>query len=1252
MFTHLHVHTEYSLLDGLSRIDPLIDRAGELGMKSLAITDHGGLYGAIDFYQAAKKAGIKPIIGCEMYVAPGSRHDRLPNEKSPFHITVLAKDLRGYGNLVKLVTASHLDGFYYKPRVDREIFERHSEGLIVLSGCPSGEVPKLIYEGRMDEARGSAQWYREVFPDYHLELMQHGGVEQLPAVNRGLMELHRELGIPVVATNDSHYVNEADSYLQDILVCIHTNTTIEDAGRLRMEEPSYYLKSEEEMRALFPETPQALEATERIAEMCNLELDFSQVHMPEFPVPDGLTPDAFLSRLCEEGLRRRIGSVSEEHRQRLASELEVIRQTRYANYFLVVWDIAKFVRERGIYLAVRGSAAASLVLYCLDVTDINPLDYGLVFERFLNIERKEMPDIDMDFQDDRREEVLNYVVSKYGRDHVAQIITFGTLGARAAIRDTGRALAMPYDVVDRIAKQVPTRLHITLDDALDESTELREMYEADEGVKKLMDTARGLEGVTRHSSTHAAGVVISEEPLDTYVPLQRPAKGDEQGMATTQYAMDPIAELGLLKIDFLGLVNLTILAKALELIGETRDVALSLSDIPLDDARTFEMLSKGETVGVFQLEGAGMTRYIQELKPSSLGDVAAMIALYRPGPMEHIGTFIRAKYGREDVRYPHPKLRDILEETYGVIVFQDQVLLITRAFAGYSLGEADIVRKAMGKKIPSIMAEEKEKFIAGALRQGHTKELAEEMFALVEPFAGYAFNKAHAYSYGLISYWTAYLKANYPAEYMACLMNANADNLDKMPTMVLECRRLNIQVLGPSVNRSETAYSIEKGPEGATALRVGLSSIKNVGEAAVLPIIESRRESGRFTSIEHLCRSADLNAVNRKALESLIRAGALDELGDRAALMAAADRMLSLAQSEARLRESNQSSMFDLFGNSVPTPLAAIELPDETATAREKMEWEKELLGVGLSGSSLLDLSAQAGSDVVLSRRDIVPEMDGKRIVLHGEVASVTERVTRNQKPYAIVKLNLFNGSIDVFAWDNVLQQTQDLWTPGALVSIVGSVRAREDRVSISCLSAKEVDLSDGTDGSASGQPAPPEAVAPEAAPEKVESVSPEAAVVPQKEKESRLPEAVSANGAGEGPRVEPPSYAPLGGSPTHTGVAGGVLNDGPPPDGREVSEAAVNMNGTSAGPPGPRRLVVTIEESGVPQDDIYLLDEVKRLLMEHQGQDEVSLEILTGGRIVTLEWPVVRADVGPELQSGLREVLGPAGHAHVTELA
>ena len=597
MFTHLHVHTEYSMLDGLSRITPLVQRAAELGMDSLAITDHGGMYGAIDFYREVKEVGVKPIIGCEMYVAPGSRHTKSPDQQSPYHLTVLAKSGTGYRNLVKLVSLAHLEGFYRRPRVDRELLEEYHEGLIVLSGCPSGEVPKLITQGRIDDARAAALWYRELFGDYYLELMEHEQVPDLPAINQGLMELHRSMGFPVVATNDAHYVHREDAPLQDILICIHTNTNVNDDKRLRMADDSYYLKSPEEMVALYPELPQAVSTTQEIAEMCELELDFSQVHLPEYKVPDEIDADEYLARLCWDGLRRRVERVTPDDEQRLTYELEVIRQTRFANYLLVVWDIATFVRQRGIVFAVRGSAAGSLSLYCLGVTDVHPLEYGIVFERFLNVERKEMPDIDMDFQDDRREEVINYVVSKYGRDHVAQIITFGTLGARAAIRDVGRALAMPYADVDRIARLVPFKLGITLDEAVELNPEFREIYEGDQSVGKLVDTARSLEGLTRHSSTHAAGVVVSDVRLDDYIPLQRPIRSDDQGIAMTQYAMGPIAQLGLLKLDLLGLVNLTILDKARKLLAKTRGVELDQQNIPLDDQKTFEMLSRGETVG-------------------------------------------------------------------------------------------------------------------------------------------------------------------------------------------------------------------------------------------------------------------------------------------------------------------------------------------------------------------------------------------------------------------------------------------------------------------------------------------------------------------------------------------------------------------------------------------------------------------------------------------------------------------------------
>ena len=1194
MYTHLHVHTEYSMLDGLSRIEPLVRRATELGMNSLAITDHGGMYGAIDFYRFAREAGLNPIIGSEIYIAPSSRHDRSPQEKSPFHATVLARDARGYQNLVKLVTRAHLEGFYYKPRVDRELLEQHREGLTILSGCPSGEVPTLITQGRMDDARATASWYKEVFGEYYLELMEHGGVHQLPAINKGLMELHRALDIPVVATNDSHYVFKEDAALQDILICIHTNTNVKDDRRLRMAEDSYYLKSPGEMEALFPELPEAIANTQRIAETCGLELDFSQLRLPEFKVPDGMTADEYLARLAQEGMRRRFENVTPEVEDRLAYELEVIRQTQFANYFLVVWDIARFVRENDIYFGVRGSAAASLTLYCLSATDVNPIPYRLVFERFLNLERKEMPDIDIDFQDNRREEVINYVVSKYGRDHVAQIITFGTLGARASIRDVGRALAMPYAEVDRVARLVPFKLHITLDEALDSTPELREIYETDEGISTLVDTARGLEGVTRHSSTHAAGVVISKEPLDDIVPLQRPIKGDDEGVTMTQYAMDPIAALGLLKMDFLGLANLTILAKARDLIADSRGVHLTLKDIPLDDAATFEFLSRGETVGVFQLEGAGMTRYIRELKPSSLSDVAAMIALYRPGPMEHITTFIDAKHGRTEPRYPHPALREILEETYGVIVYQDQVLLIAQTFAGYSLGEADIVRKAMGKKIPEIMARERQKFIDGALNGGYSQELADEVFALVEPFAGYAFNKAHSVSYGLISYWTAYLKANYTVEYMVALLNSYMDNTEKITGAVAECRRLKIPVLPPDINESEEEFSIQLPSEGQPSIRFGMAAVKNVGAAAIRPILEARHSEGAFDSVEQMCRVADMGGLNRKPLESLIKAGAFDFFGDRGALLEVMGRILALAQSEASLRRTTQTSMFDLFGETVPTPLSSIVLPDIRTPDSEQRSWEIELLGMALSKSNPLNsLVNEGGSEAIVFRNEIEPAMAGKKVMLAGQVSEVTYRSTRDGRPFGIATVNLMDGGIDVFIWGKLVEETRDLWQQGTLVMVLGTVKVRDDQVSISCNVATEYTVSEATET--------------------------ETGAIDEPQDFGDADQSIGTLDLGEAQRVSPPEKT-------------------------AVSVAEPEMAGVQAF----RRLNLRIRETDQPDDDQRLLDDVKRLLMEYRGEDEVSLQIETQGRVITLEWPQVRVDACAELQQGVQELLGAAGQVYV----
>ena len=1191
MFAHLHVHTEYSLLDGLSRIESLVAKAKEFGMDSLAITDHGSLHGIIDFYRAAKKVGIKPIIGCEMYVAYGSRHSRESGDKSQYHLTVLAKNNTGYRNLLKLVTKSHVEGFYYKPRVDRELLEQHSDGLIVLSGCPSGEVPSLLGQGRMDEAKAAVAWYKDVFPDYYLELMEHGGVDELPTINSGLKELHRETGIPIAATNDSHYVTQEEAVLQDILLCIQTNTNVDNENRLRMSEDSYYLRSPEEMAELHRDLPEAIRNTQAIADMCSVEIDFSKQHVPQYEVPDGIAADEYLEQICREGLLQRIPNAGATEEARLIEELNVIRETRFTNYFLVVWDIAKFVRERQILLAVRGSAAASLVLYCLGATDVNPLEYSLVFERFLNVERKEMPDIDMDFQDDRREEVLNYVVEKYGRDRVAQIITFGTLGARASIRDVGRALAMSYSEVDRVAKLVPNRIGMTITEAIEENPELAEAYDSGSEIQRLLDTARGLEGVARHASTHAAAVVISEEPLDTYLPLQRPTKGGDNSIRMTQFAMEPVEALGLMKMDFLGLSNLTILAKVLRLVYKTQGVELTLKDIPLNDRSTFDLLSRGDTVGVFQLEGSGMTRHIKELKPSSVMDVAAMIALYRPGPMEQIETFIDAKYERVAPQPIHDDLSEILRETYGVIVYQDQVLLIARRFAGYTLGEADIVRKAMGKKIPEIMAQERNKFIEGALNQGYSTEVAESVFALVEPFAGYAFNKAHAVSYGLISYWTAYFKANYPVEFMVCLLNAHAGNGDKVFSFVEECRRLNIPVKGPSINKSESVFAIEVQDDGRSAVRFGLSTIKNVGSQAVEPILESRSKVGAFKSIENMCRDADLSGINRKALESMIKAGVLDDFGERGAVLTAMDRIVSLAQSESQLRDSNQSTMFDLFGKSVPTPLVNIDLNGESVTDGQLEEWETELLGVALTESEWQKVLAQhANPDSVTSRRQIVAEMDGDKIKLFGQVASVMERKTREGKPYVIATLSLQGGGeVDVFVWEEIRGRTGDLWQERKLVEVSGKVRVKGDRISINCTDAF-----------------------------KINSV---VVSVPT----------VEIDGS-SGERVQSVTESKMNGK---TGSYGGPDHDSSvDTPGLPQTESVKCLN-------------VRLQETGQPDVDLQLLEDIRNLMLENQGRDEVNWEIATNGSIVQMEWSIIRVST-IALEASLRQMVGVAGQISI----
>ncbi len=1053
MFTHLHVHTEYSLLDGLCRISQLIAKTKEFGMCSVAITDHGNMHGVIEFYLKAKEAGVKPIIGSEFYVAHSQRHNKTAGEKNPFHLTLLARNRQGYQNLIQLSTLAHLEGFYYKPRIDKELISLYHEGIIALSGCLQGEIPRLILAGRMEDAAKEAKWYKEIFGDYYFEIQRHP-LPELETVNSGLLTLANDLEIPVVATSDVHYVNREDCVIQELLLCIQTNTTMQDEKRMKMAGDYFYFKGPDEMGKLYEDLPEAIENTARIVEMCELEIPFGKLHLPTVEMPPEKTSDAYLAELCWQGLTKRYEDPTPEIKERLEYELDVIKQTKFSDYFLIVWDLVSFTRKQNILFGVRGSAAASIVLYCLNITDVDPLRHKLVFERFLNIERREMPDIDLDFQDDRREEIIAYLTRKYGADHVAQIITFGTLKAKAAIRDTGRALGMPYSYVDRVARLIPKMpLDITISRAMQENRELQSIYQEDATVKQLIDTAVRVEGITRNAGTHAAGVVIASKPLTQYLPLQRPVRSIEGETAITQFSMENVSKVGLLKLDILGLANLTLLARARSTIAQNRNIVIDFNKLPLDDKKTFDLLTSGETSGIFQLEGEGMRRNIKELKPTNFSEIAAMIALYRPGPMEHIPTFIRAKHGLEPIHYPHPALKEYLEETYGVIVYQDQVLLIVRALAGYSLGQADIFRKAMGKKIASVMQKEKKNFIKGALAKGLSEEMALEIFSLIEPFAGYAFNKAHSVSYALIAYRTAYLKANYPVEFMTSLLNTYSGNIDKAVSAIAECRRLGIKVLPPDINKSYNEYTIENTGEGQR-IRFGLSAIKNVGGSALDTIVEARTKGGEFSSIEDFCRRANLSGVNRKVIESLIKAGAFDCLGYRGALLQNMGQIISLSQREQELKKSGQSSMFDLWGVTVSTPLPSLELGSSDLSSSEKLAWERELMGVYFSEHPVAPIAAAMGDSITAFCGQINEEMDGKTVTVVGMVSAVRELYSKDGRSFGIITLEDLYGSIEVTVWSKKYEETRDLWQEGSILCIEGKVKSREGRMNLNCQQA------------------------------------------------------------------------------------------------------------------------------------------------------------------------------------------------------
>ncbi|MHB8959429.1 MAG: DNA polymerase III subunit alpha [Candidatus Limnocylindrales bacterium] len=1042
-FVHLHTHSEFSLLDGLGRITDLVDTSVKHGFDSLAVTDHGALYGSVAFYQAAIKAGIKPIIGVETYVARRSMRDKEGKADSqPYHLVLLATDMAGYQNLCRLVTDAHIDGYYYKPRIDREHLAKYSQGLVGMSACLSGEVPKALEAGDWDLAKSLAKEYEDILGKgrFFLELQDHKIPEQR-RLNEQLLRLAPETGIPLIVSNDLHYVHPEQHEAHDVLLCVGTGNNLDTPNRMRFEGPDFYLKTADEMFRLFPDQREALLNTRRVAEMVDLKLPLGELRIPHFPVPEGETIETWLRKECQAGLVRRYGTVTPEIQARLDYELGVIMQMGYAGYFLIVADFVRFARSQGIATSCRGSAPGSIVTYTLGITPVDPLHYGLPFERFLNPDRVTMPDIDIDFEDERRGEVINYVSRKYGQDHVAQIITFGTMLARAAIRDVGRVMGMGYGDVDRIAKAVPNQLGIKLVDALELSPQLKEMHDADPQVSKLIGFAQQLEGVARNASTHAAGVVISREPLTELMPLQKATNSDA---LMTQYEMHGIEALGLLKFDFLGLSNLTILRRAVELIREHRGVEVDLDAIPLDDPKTFDLLASGETTGVFQLESAGMRRYIRELQPTTVYDLAAMVALYRPGPMDNIPTYIRRKHGHERVEYLHPLLEPFLNRTYGVFVYQEDIMAAAVALGGFSGPEADTLGYAIRKKKSSVLRSMKETFVERAAERGVSAGTIDAVFKAFEPFERYGFNKAHATTYGLVAYQTAYLKANYTVEYMTSVLSAFRDNAEKVAAAIAECRRLGIDVRTPDVHKSHLGFTVE-----GEAIRFGLLAVKNVGEGAIQSIIDAREADGEFRSLTDVCSRVDVRLANRKVLESLIRVGALNAFGHPAQLLLGLDDALATGQAAQRDRVSGQTSLFDMGGDDGAVLEKPLPATPETPV-RERLRWEKELMGLYLSDHPMGEVAERVGLFVTAYSGDLKDEaLDGQRVVLGGIVTGIRIVLTKAKSTMAVVTIEDLQGTIEVVVFPKTYEQTMGVWRDGAILLVAGRVDHRGEEVSL-----------------------------------------------------------------------------------------------------------------------------------------------------------------------------------------------------------
>ena len=1311
-FAHLHVHSQFSLLDGFSSIDKLVKRTQEMGMPAVALTDHGSMFGVIDFFKAAQKAGVKPIIGLETYLAARGMTDRDPQyDKKSFHLLLLAENQTGYQNLLKIASVSQIEGFYYFPRIDREFLAAHSEGLIATSGCFAAEVPRAIHNGDMKKAQQKLDWYYETFgPErFFLELQRHD-MPDLEKVNQGLLELGKRYNARFIATNDVHYVDQEDWRLQDIQLAIQTGALLTDPNRFRMSNQTYYLRSPQEMAALFSEVPEAISNTLLIAERCEVDLSSKGYHLPLFEVPPGETPETQLRALCEAGLRRRYGERANDEviRQRMDYELGVIHKMGFDAYFLIVWDLCRYAREQGVWYNARGSAAGSLVAYVLDITLVEPIDHGLIFERFLNPGRISMPDIDLDFQDDMRARIMEYCANKYGDDHVAQIITFGTMAARGAIRDVGRVMDIPLTEVDRVAKLIPSMpgKSASIAEALEQVPELKAMHDESDYLRDLIDTAGQMEGVVRNAGTHAAGVVITDAPITDYVPLYRPtgnASAEESPIkAVTQFPMSVIDALGLLKVDFLGLSTLTVMQRACKLIEERHAIQFNLSNIPLDDADTFRFLGEGHTAGVFQLEGTGMTRYLMQMKPQNLSHIIAMVALYRPGPLDFIPSYIKRMHDEEPVTYRHPALETIFKETYGIPIYQEQIMFAAIQLAGYEPSEADGLRKAIAKKKADDLKKHREKFIKGAVTHDIDNETASQIFDDWENFARYGFNKSHAADYGIIAVETAYLKHHYTVEYMTALLSASKNETDKVALYVADCRSMGIEVLPPDVNSSGWDFTIEDRQQGGAAIRFGMGAVKNVGQGPVEVILAARQEGGTFSDLNDFARRVDLRHVGKRALESLTRVGALDRFGSRKSILEALDRILAVSASHFRAAEMGQLSFFGM----VEGVEEEIVLPMSFGMdAREQLEWERELLGLYVSDHPL-SAYMPAISRKVSHYSAQLGEVDGKqKVTVAGLVTRFRRHTTKDGKSMGFVSIEDIQGPLELVifprTWEkygNLVDNDQVLLAEGKVDSGNGDPKILVDKLAV-------VDPDDIPEGDPllPDQPlssAPPVFGEPEDGEtvqdsqpvmEEVTFVPPLDAIPPDSatppddspndiddpfgdlfdDQFPTLPTTARGNGAGIPPELSAADHSPVQTievsstglevsyaetlTTTETVIIESTnlprIAEANPPDMRYIlppQSLAPQTTGEITAPP--RMVHICLHSSGKKEHDLRRLYRAHGLLRSCPGRDRFVFELYERGRSYLIEFPNESIGINPDLIERVTHLVGD-GNISITEL-